>query len=312
VKWLVFIANWRNLKAIRDYNEFSESWWSKFMKSERKPNSFGNYNKEGFTLVELLVVISIIAILLAVLMPSLQKARGLARRIVCAGHQRSMFFTLTAYAQTYEAFFPATGGGARWLNFNTGATLNPVTDTSAYWAIAYVKYGATREMFRCAAKKVNGEPTIKMDTEIKRKSLDYSDYGLNGFICWKTRKNSSGVDVIDMSEGKIRKLTEFKRPTETIILHDHYEALMDFKPADKGDAYYIPSYLTSDRRNLLQWRYMEEIFDPVRSKGCVNECWRHNHFSNILWLDGHVKTLKETLGEDVPYSWYHGGTVDER
>jgi prepilin-type processing-associated H-X9-DG protein len=164
-------------------------------------------------------------------------------------------------------------------------------------------------MFRCSAKKVNGEQNIKMDTEIKRKSLDYSDYGLNGNICWKTQKNSSGIDVINMSSGMVRKLTEFKRPAETIILHDHYEALMDFNPNDYGDAYYIPSYLTgASRKNLMQWRRQEAIRQDI---GSISECWRHDGFSNILWLDGHTKPLKETLGEDVSYRWYHGGTVNE-
>jgi prepilin-type N-terminal cleavage/methylation domain-containing protein len=54
----------------------------------------------GFTLVELLVVISIIAILLAVLMPALGKAREQAKRIVCSSQEKQLAPALISYANS--------------------------------------------------------------------------------------------------------------------------------------------------------------------------------------------------------------------
>jgi prepilin-type N-terminal cleavage/methylation domain-containing protein len=54
----------------------------------------------GFTLVELLVVISIIALLLSVLIPSLQKARSLAKRVTCSSYLRQCGVGLIAYANS--------------------------------------------------------------------------------------------------------------------------------------------------------------------------------------------------------------------
>jgi prepilin-type N-terminal cleavage/methylation domain-containing protein len=58
----------------------------------------------GFTLVELLVVISIIAVLLAILMPSLQKAREQGRRIVCANNLKTMALGDVMYAQESDGW----------------------------------------------------------------------------------------------------------------------------------------------------------------------------------------------------------------
>ncbi len=78
-------------------------------------------SKKGFTLVELLVVISIIALLLAVLIPSLQKAREVAKRIICSNHLKTFAMANTVYAnQNNQSYVPvryldSTGGRAAWL-----------------------------------------------------------------------------------------------------------------------------------------------------------------------------------------------------
>ena len=54
--------------------------------------------KKGFTLVELLVVIAVIAVLLSILVPAMQKARQLAQRVVCASRSHQLYLAFTMYA----------------------------------------------------------------------------------------------------------------------------------------------------------------------------------------------------------------------
>jgi prepilin-type N-terminal cleavage/methylation domain-containing protein/prepilin-type processing-associated H-X9-DG protein len=54
--------------------------------------------KKAFTLIELLVVISIIALLMAIMMPALERARGQAKKVVCATHMRQNLLALRMYS----------------------------------------------------------------------------------------------------------------------------------------------------------------------------------------------------------------------
>ena len=71
--------------------------------------------KRNFTLIELLVVIAIIAILAAILLPSLQKARERGISSNCQANLKQMGTVLLQYSETYDGWFPCNTGGKNYF-----------------------------------------------------------------------------------------------------------------------------------------------------------------------------------------------------
>ncbi len=63
--------------------------------------------RKKFTLIELLVVIAIIAILAAILLPSLNRAKMAARSIDCIGREKQIGAAFSMYGNDYNGFWPA-------------------------------------------------------------------------------------------------------------------------------------------------------------------------------------------------------------
>jgi len=83
--------------------------WYNYKEITKMPECKNKSEHRGFTLVELLIVIAIIAILLAVLTPALNKVREQARRTICASNLHQWFIGLQSYSAENSGKLPNVG-----------------------------------------------------------------------------------------------------------------------------------------------------------------------------------------------------------
>lgn len=258
-----------------------------------------NRRRGGFTLVELLVAIGIIALLIGILLPALVSARRAAQATRCGANLRQIGQTLQLYANANNGYPPKVRAGRQWLTPAANPAdlkINPITASTAYWGIAFAPYvmssttidrtgadttqiiTAARGIFRCPSS-VSPEMSEIADPEYP------VSYGVNGYI---TGSRASTY----------RKIARFRRPSETIFAHDaviplcfnsYHDTLSNF---DTGG------------NNIRDWR-PGGVNNSIKTDA-VFEYYRHRKRSQVLWLDGHVSGIALSNGSDVPRRWYEG------
>ncbi len=98
---------------------------NKAPRAARRPVGLTHWGKAAFTLIELLVVIAIIAILAAMLLPALSRAKRVAQRTSCINNQRQQGIALNVFTEDNDNYYPSWQS---WVAYGGQTTTIKITD----------------------------------------------------------------------------------------------------------------------------------------------------------------------------------------
>lgn len=218
--------------------------------------------RAGFTLMELLVVVAVIALLISILLPSLSRAREQGKSTVCLSNMRNLMLATQMYEQSYDGHFPSAG-------YYHGGQAN---EADKSWIIQLAnEYGKQRDMLRCPsdlspfwsqpnpdAVGLNGNPD---DPNDPGSGFRQTSYASNGYTAYPVGDN----EIIYNRRERIRW------PSTTIFWAEI---------VGEGE------YANADHVHPETW-----WSNPRQFAGEQIDLERHLKKANYAFVDGHAESL---------------------
>lgn len=222
--------------------------------------------KTAFTLVELLVVISVISLMMAILMPTLGRARQQGKSVVCLSNLRQMGVAAQSYVNDNDGYYPAA-----YVN-----DPDPYDDIAinTCWDFTHKKNWSSLEESTEAGLLWQSEMMDKIQQCPVFKGPANSDDLYTGY-----NYNTSYIGHGSMETVKLpAKASEVKSAVNCALF---------------GDGEY------ADGANKFMRSPWPDSSDDFSFRSAGTQGYRHNGRTNVAWCDGHVSSQKELYTETL-------------
>jgi prepilin-type N-terminal cleavage/methylation domain-containing protein/prepilin-type processing-associated H-X9-DG protein len=263
--------------------------------------------RRAFTLVELLVVIGIIALLIAILMPALSRARDQANMVKCMSNMRQIGQAYMMHAQEHRNHVPTAG----LIHAPYSGTPEGLKDTAKQKYMYYSDGSTERPMPMPAALAIYMGQKISADNPQRMKEEMDTGPVREVFTCpTQARENMpEGVMLADNSSG-----FEAPRFASSYIFNEEPLGFLDLEPTyRRGRGNLNRMKQTSDTMMLgdgtVRAGYPWLVIYALQNNTVLEDPWqgngagdrsnfdlaRHKNKMNMVFMDGHAETLHATL-----------------
>jgi prepilin-type N-terminal cleavage/methylation domain-containing protein/prepilin-type processing-associated H-X9-DG protein len=249
-------------------------------------------DRRAFTLIEILVVVAIIALLVAILLPSLRNARELSRAVVCGTHEDGIFKGTMMYAHGNGDRLPFFG----WYD-NPGAAETWITQIAR-------SIGNQFDLYTCPTDKAPKPVGVVW----RNGTIHMPDIGDTTSIPLDVSYRSS-CDTLEAgpSGERGRKLTSWKYPARAILLieviakvddpnRECFRLKADMEWALKKAGGKVVKPVQTDTVRIAQ---------TMKTKPHLRDWRRHLGKTNMLFVDGHVERITLEQAAILAYQQEH-------
>jgi prepilin-type processing-associated H-X9-DG protein len=212
-------------------------------------------------LVELLVVIAIVALVIALLLPALSKARQAALRTKCLANMRSMEMAQMIYAQYWQNKLIVAGDGSY--------------APQGGWITILQQYSSTPLLQRCPAD--NSPYFDNLDTDLVPAVYRLTSYGINADV--SVTHTPTNLALLDQE-----KITQIRNSASVI----QFVELAEFGSYAVADHVHPVDFYEALLPNTTLARICGQM--PVGRHGGQLNSW--NGILNYGFLDGHAESLR--------------------
>jgi prepilin-type N-terminal cleavage/methylation domain-containing protein len=201
--------------------------------------------KNGFTVVELLVVIAVIAILAALLFPAFNRAKATAKRTTCANHLRQINLGLRMYSDDSNDTSPSTP------STNPAPSLENLINVIGYKKLMKSNVGldgassSQDKLFACPADTFYyGERGYVAESFHDQSVSDYSSYAFNAGATNPVYRTHTGLAG--------RKISSIKDPGRTILVTE-IPALFPYSWHEPKRPFSAENAVFNDAKNMVSF-----------------------------------------------------------